>query len=289
MPSSKKRSTIATNGSSTEPSWLIGKRSSRAISQPIPSSDENKKAGKDGGSGDKPTAPNLDLALEALVEVLDGKRTVHFHSHRADDIRTTLRLKDEFKFDLVIQHGTEGYRVAKEIAERKVYVSMTIPDSPGGKAEVADFIEACGAEMTKAGVKVMINTDDPVTESRFLLRTAAISVRGGLSEEDALKGLTIYPAQAMHVDHKVGSLESGKDADFVVLSGSPFSVYARVMQTYIDGRKVFELADEHDRRYQQGGHALSNKVPFPAQNRSLLPCSRRTISRSRQNVRTGGW
>jgi imidazolonepropionase-like amidohydrolase len=213
--------------------------------------------------GEKVAPVPLDPALEPLVEVLERKRTVHFHSHRADDIRTTLRLKDEFGFDLVIQHGTESYRVAAEIAKRNAPVSMTIPDSPGGKAEVADFLEQCGAELHKAGVKVIINTDDPVTESRFLLRTAAIAVRGGLPDDVALKALTLHPAQAMRIDHRVGSLEVGKDADFVVLSGEPFSVYTRVLETWIDGRRVFELANETDRRHQQGGFALTPPQTMP--------------------------
>jgi imidazolonepropionase-like amidohydrolase len=215
-------------------------------------------------AGEKASAPDVDLAMEPLVEVLQRKRTVHFHTHRADDILTVLRLKDEFNFELVIQHGTESYKVVKEIAKHNVPVSMTIPDSPGGKAEVVELTENCGADLAKAGIKVLVNTDDPVTESRFLLRTAAIPVRGGLSPELALQSVTLAPAQAMHLDSKIGSLEKGKDADFVVLSGDPFSVYSRVLETYIDGKAVFRLADEKDRRYQVGGFLLGNRVKFPA-------------------------
>ncbi|HXY35960.1 MAG TPA: amidohydrolase family protein [Planctomycetaceae bacterium] len=215
-------------------------------------------------SGEKAVAPDVDLAMEPLVEVLQHKRTVHFHTHRADDILTVLRLKDEFNFELVIQHGTESYKIVKEIAKHNVPVSMTIPDSPGGKAEVVDLTESCGADLAKAGIKVLVNTDDPVTESRFLLRTAAIPIRGGLSPELALKSVTINGAQAMHLDSRIGSLEKGKDADFVVLSGDPFSVYTRVLETYIDGKPVFRLADEKDRRYQVGGFALGDRGKFPA-------------------------
>lgn len=188
---------------------------------------------------------------------------MHFHTHRADDILTVLRLKDEFNFELVIQHGTESYKVLKEIAKHNVPVSMTIPDSPGGKAEVVDLTESCGADLAKAGIKVLVNTDDPVTESRFLLRTAAIPIRGGLSPELALKSVTLAAAQALHLDGQIGSLEKGKDADFVVLSGDPFSVYSRVLETYIDGKPVFRLSDEKERRYQVGGFALGDRVKFP--------------------------
>lgn len=215
-------------------------------------------------TGEEATPPKVDISLEPLVEVLDRKRTVHFHTHRADDIRTTLRLADEFGFDLVVQHGTEGYKIVDELAKRNVPVSMTLLDSPGGKAEVVDFIEEAGAQFAKAGVKVLINTDDPITESRFLLRTAAISVRGGLSEELALKALTLHAAQALHLSDRIGSLEAGKDADFVVLSGPPFSVYTRVLETYIDGHKVFDLSDPKQRLYQTGGFNLDpSQVPEP--------------------------
>jgi imidazolonepropionase-like amidohydrolase len=214
-------------------------------------------------AGEDATVPDIDISLEPLVEAMAKKRTVHFHSHRADDILTVLRLADEFGFDLVLQHGTESYKVIDELARRKVPVSLTLPDSPGGKAEVIAVLESTALRLTKAGVKVHVNTDDPVTESRFLLRTAAITVRGGLDEETALKALTIYPAQALRVDDHVGSLEKGKDADFVVLSGEPFSVYTRVLQTYIDGQRVFNLDDAKERLYQTGGFAVADRSQVP--------------------------
>lgn len=220
---------------------------------------------------DPPTPPERNIALEPLVDVLLKKRTVHFHTHRADDILTVLRLRQEFGFDLVIQHGTEAYKVLDEIAKAGVPVSLTIPDSPGGKAEVVGFIEECAAEMTKAGIKVHVNTDDPVTESRFLLRTAAITVRGGLSPDEALKAITINPAQALKLDERVGSLEKGKDADFVILSGEPFSVYTRVLETYIDGKRVFSLDSESDRSFQTGGFASLNKSRLPEFKPVLSP------------------
>ncbi len=218
----------------------------------------------DGDKADStPTPPERNLGLEPLVEVLQKKRTVHFHSHRADDILTLLRLRREFGFDLVIQHGTESYKILDEIAKEGVPVSLTIPDSPGGKAEVVGFIEECAAELTKAGIKVHVNTDDPVTESRFLLRTAAIPVRGGLPTDVALKTITLYPAQALRLDQRVGSLDKGKDADFVILSGEPFSVYTRVLETYIDGRRVFALNDDRERCFQTGGFALLDRSRLP--------------------------
>ncbi|HXP63609.1 MAG TPA: amidohydrolase family protein, partial [Dongiaceae bacterium] len=188
---------------------------------------------------------------------------VHFHTHRADDIRSVLRLKDEFGFDLVLQHGTEAYKLASELAQRHVPVSMTIVDSPGGKSETVNLSEECGRELNAAGVTVMINTDDPITENRFLLRTASIAVRGGLPPDVALKALTSNAAEALRLDDRIGSLETGKDADFVVLSGAPFSIWTRVLQTYIDGQKVFDLDDDLQRRYQTGGFDLPHSESVP--------------------------
>src|SRR5205807_3027510 len=197
-------------------------------------------------AGKKATPPDVDLNLEPLVEVLERKRTVHFHCHRSDDIMTAVRLSEEFNFELVLQHCTEGYRVADELAKRKMWVSLTLVDSPGGKPEVLGLLEENAAILHKAGVKLAINTDDFITESRFFLRTGAIAVRGGMAEEAALKALTINPAQMLHLEKRLGSLESGKDADFVVLSGPPFSVYTHVLETYIDGVRVFDRTQKKD-------------------------------------------
>src|SRR5262245_29018588 len=148
-----------------------------------------RKAKEEGGDKAKAAVePDRDLALEPLVEVLDRKRTVHFHSHRADDIMTVVRLSEEFGFEVVLQHGTEAYKVAAELARRKIPVSLTIPDSPGGKPEVDDLIEQNAAILDKAGVMIAVNTDDSITESRFLLRTASLALRGGLWERAALRG-----------------------------------------------------------------------------------------------------
>jgi imidazolonepropionase-like amidohydrolase len=204
---------------------------------------------------DAGTKVDRDLGLEPIVEVLEGKRTVHFHCHRADDLLTAVRISEEFGFELVLQHATEGYRIADVLAKKKIPVSLTLVDSPGGKAETMGLLEENAAVLDKAGVTVTINTDDSITESRFLLRTGAIAVRGGMSESAALKAITLNAAKLLHLDHRLGSLEKGKDADFAVLDGPPFSVYSRVVQTWIDGKKVFDV--KTDGAYQTGGFALS--------------------------------
>lgn len=209
----------------------------------------------------KPAPIKRDLGKEALAEVLDGKRIIHHHTHRADDIMTVLRLQKEFGFRVVLQHGTEAYLVADKIAERNIPVSAILVDSPGGKHEtMAMTIKSTGI-LEKAGVKIAFHTDDSITESRFLLRQAALGVRGGMSREGALRAVTINPAEMMDLDDRVGSLEVGKDADFILLNGDPFSTYTHVVQTWIDGIKYFDRDNPEDRLYQTGGHRVAARYP----------------------------
>ena len=210
--------------------------------------DKIKKAGSD-----QSKMPPRDLAMEALVEVLDGKRVVHFHTHRADDIMTVLRLQKEFGFRLVLHHVSEGWKVADEIAKAKVPCSIILIDSPGGKLETTDIRFETPAIMDKAGVLFGFHTDDYITDSRFFIREAAIGVRGGLSPEKALYALTMANAKILDLDKRIGSLEAGKDADFIVLSGDPLSVYTHVLQTYIEGKKVFDRTDPKDYLIAVGG------------------------------------
>ena len=206
--------------------------------------------------------PETDLSLEPLVEVIERKRTVHFHSHRADDILTVARLADEFGFEVVLQHGTEAYKIADELAEKGIPVSLTLLDSPGGKAEVVDLSEECGRELNAARVKVLINTDDPVTESRFLLRSAAIAVRGGLPENVALKGLTPNAAKLQaRRSHRLARTRQGRR--FRPPERRPIQRLDARVQTYIDGRKVFDLDDDLQRRYQTGGFDLPRAESVP--------------------------
>jgi imidazolonepropionase-like amidohydrolase len=208
-------------------------------------------------AGDKEKLPDRDLNMEALVEVLDGKRVVHHHTHRNDDILTVLRLAKEFGFRVVLHHVTEGYKVAKEIAAAKAACSLTIIDSPGGKLETMDVSLADAADLDRAGVLVGFNTDDSITDSRLFLRSAALAVRGGLSREKALYGLTMAGAIMLDLQDRIGSLDAGKDADFLVLSGDPLSVYTHVLETHVDGAKVFDRANPKDRLWAVGGYGAS--------------------------------
>jgi imidazolonepropionase-like amidohydrolase len=206
--------------------------------------------------GDASKLPTRDLEMEALVEVLDGKRTVHFHTHRHDDILTALRLKQEFGFKLVLQHVSEAWKVADQIAAAGVPASIITLDSPGGKMETIDISPINGRELERAGALVGYHTDDGITDSRFFLRSAALGVRAGMSRQKALEAMTIAGAKMLDLGDRVGSLEAGKDADFLVLSGDPLSVYTHVEQTWIEGGKVFDRSRPEDRVYAVGGYGI---------------------------------
>ncbi len=206
--------------------------------------------------GDESKMPPRDLQMETLVEVLEGKRTVHNHTHRHDDILTAIRLSKEFGYKLVLQHVSEAYKVADEIAEAGVPASIITLDSFGGKLEAKDFSNINAAALEEAGVLVGFHTDDYITDSRLFLRSAAMGVREGMSREKALEAVTISNAKMMEIDNRVGTLEKGKDADFIILSGDPFSVYTMIEQTWIEGQKVWDRENPEDREYATGGYEI---------------------------------
>jgi imidazolonepropionase-like amidohydrolase len=198
--------------------------------------------------------PDRDLGLEALLEVLDGTRIVHHHTHRHDDILTVLRLQQEFGFRVVLHHVSEGWKVADEIAKAGVGSSIIVVDSPGGKLEARDLLITTGAAMERAGCKVAFHTDDWITDSRLFFRSAALAVRGGMSREGALRGLTLAPAEMIDLGDRIGSLDPAKDADLVVLDGDPFRTYTKVLETWVEGRRVFDREDPEDRLWAVGGY-----------------------------------
>lgn len=201
--------------------------------------------------------PDRDLGLEALVDVLEGRRVVHHHTHRHDDILTVLRLAEEFGFRVVLQHVTEGFRVADEIAAAGVPASIIVIDSPGGKLEARELTFANGRILDEAGVLVGFHTDDGITDSRLFLRSAGLAVRAGMSRTSALEAMTINNARMLELHDRVGTLEPGKDADFIILSGDPLSVYTDVLETWVEGVKVFDRDDPKDRLYAVGGYGAS--------------------------------
>ena len=209
-------------------------------------------------NGDAAKMPPVDLNLATLVEAMQGKRIVHHHTHRHDDIITVLRLAEEFQLRVVLHHVSEGWKVADEIARAKVPCSMILVDSPGGKLEAQHLRFETGKILEQAGVRVAFHTDDWITDSRVFNRMAALAVRAGMSRTGALEALTLAGAEILDLQDRIGSLEPGKEADFVVLSGDPLSVYTHVLETWVDGSKAFDLADPQDRLYAVGGYGAGH-------------------------------
>ncbi|MFN7736790.1 MAG: amidohydrolase family protein [Pirellula sp.] len=207
--------------------------------------------------------PPRDLHLESLVEAMQGTRIVHHHTHRHDDIITVLRLAQEFNLRVVLHHVSEGWKVADEIAAAKVPCSIIVLDSPGGKLEARDMALKNGRVLSKAGVRVAFHTDDWITDSRLFARSAALAVRAGMDRDQAVSALTLAGAEMLGLESRIGSLSPGKDADFAILSGDPLSVYSRVLQTWVEGEKAFDLSDPGDALFAEGGQGAGSDLdPF---------------------------
>lgn len=190
--------------------------------------------------GENAVAPRRDLKLEPLVEVLEGKRFVHAHCYRQDEILMLLRVADEFGFKIrTLQHVLEGYKVAKEIQEHGAGAS-TFSDWWSYKLEAYDAIPYNAAIMVRKGVLVSLNSDSEEL-MRHLNDEAAKTLKyGGLSEDEALALITINPAKQLAIDKRVGSIEVGKDADLALFDKHPLSNYAKVEKVFVDGTEYFD-------------------------------------------------
>jgi imidazolonepropionase-like amidohydrolase len=192
--------------------------------------------------------PRRDLALDALVEILQGKRMVHSHCYRHDEILMLLNLSDELGFHVqTLQHVLEGYKVAKEIAAHKTGGS-TFSDWWAYKLEAFDAIPYNAALMASRGVIVSLNSDSDELARRLYLEAAKAMKYGGVSEEEALRMVTLNPAIQLGIDKRVGSIDVGKDADLVIFSRHPFSVYTMPEMTMIEGEIYFDRNEDLKQR-----------------------------------------
>ena len=178
------------------------------------------------------------LGLENLAKVLKKEVPLRVHAHRADDIQTALRIKREFDIDLTIEHCTEGHLIAEFIEKHDVRVSVGPTLSTRSKVELNDKRWTTVKTLMDAGIPCSITTDHPVVGIEYLLTSAVHAIRNGISEKQALQALTLDAAKHLGVEGRVGSIESGKDADFVIWSGNPFNLQNKAERVYIQGVKV---------------------------------------------------
>lgn len=221
-------------------------------------------------AGRAPLPPRRDLRLEALSEIARGDRVIHIHSYRQDEVLMFVRLAQELRLPVAtFQHILEGYKVAPEIAQLGAGASA-FADWWAFKYEVIDGIPHAGALMHRAGVLVSFNSDNAEMARRLNTEAAKAVKYGNLRPEEALAFVTINPAKQLRIDGRVGSLEPGKDADFVIWNGHPLSTSVRPEQTWIEGRRYFDLAEDAALRAANAAekNALVQKA-LPLRQRAL--------------------
>src|SRR6266849_3346863 len=225
--------------------------------------------------GEDAIPPRKDLKLEPLKEVLEGKRYVHAHSYRADEILMLLRVADDYGFKIrTLQHVLEGYKVAKEIAAHGAGAS-TFSDWWSYKVEAFDAIPYNAAIMTKKGVVVSLNSDDAELMRHLNDEAAKTMKYGGLSETEALSLITINPALQLKIDNRVGSIEPGKDADLVVYDKHPLSNFAKVQKVFIDGQLYFDRDKDLEERPAHDAEKKKLLDKEKEQQRRGAPATRR--------------
>ncbi len=221
--------------------------------------------------------PRRDLKLDPLVEVLEGKRYVHAHCYREDEILMLLRVAKEFGFRVqTLQHVLEGYKVADEIAAAGTGAS-TFSDWWAYKVEAYEAIPYNAALLTRRGVVVSVNSDD-AAEATHLNQEAAKSMRyGGLTHDEAVKMVTINPAIQLGIENRVGSIEAGKDADLVIYNHDPMSAYAVVQKTLIDGRVYFDRDKD-----------LAGRVALEQEKKDLLEKAKKSAEKKAEEKKAEG-
>lgn len=184
-------------------------------------------------------SPKYDIGKEVLVKVLNRQIPVRSHGHRADDIRTAIRLQEEFGYDLILDHATESYKIKETIANKNIPIAVGPLFGGRVKRELINATMSTPGVMMKAGVNVSIMTDSPFVPVHGLRDTLIMAVREGLEESRALETVTINPAKLLGVDDRLGVLSAGKDADFLIFNGDPLDARKKVIATYINGNLVF--------------------------------------------------
>jgi imidazolonepropionase-like amidohydrolase len=192
--------------------------------------------------------PSRDLGLETLAEVLRGNILVHNHCYRADEMAQMIDIAKEFGYKIrSFHHGVEAYKIADLLAANDISASVWA-DWGAFKLEAADAVRGNMALLTKAGVRTIMHSDDASGEQRLNQEAAKAMAEGNrigvpITEDEAVKWMTINPAWALGIDDRTGSLQAGKNADVVLWSGDPFSVYSRPEKVWVDGAMMFDRLD----------------------------------------------
>ena len=180
----------------------------------------------------------FSLQTEHIAKALDGGIPVRAHAHRADDIMTAIRLRDEFNLDLVVEHCTDGHLIVDELKEAGVPVAVGPSLSNRAKVEMENVTFRTPGVLASAGIDVAIITDAPCTPIQYLPICAGMAMREGMTEEDAFKALTIVPAKILKADDRLGSLTAGKDADVVVWNNHPMEIMGRPEKVFVNGKQI---------------------------------------------------
>ncbi|MBS3976730.1 MAG: amidohydrolase [Syntrophomonadaceae bacterium] len=182
-----------------------------------------------------------DLKMEALVKVLNREMPLRAHAHRADDILTAIRIAEEFGVDLIIEHCTEGHLIVEELVIRRLPCVIGPTLISRAKVELKERTFKTPGVLASAGIPVALMTDHPVIPIQYLALCGALAVKEGMDEESAMRAITVDAAKILGVADRIGSLEPGKDADFIILSGPLFDVRSRVEAVYVNGENVLPL------------------------------------------------
>ncbi len=188
--------------------------------------------------------PERDLKMEIMLEVVKGNLPLKIHAHRADDILTALRIVREFGLKATIDHCTEGHTIPEFLAEAGVGVILGPLLSERSKIELKNMTFEAPGILSRAGLKVAIMTDHPVIPIQYLPVCAAIAVREGMDEMEALKAITINAAEIVGLGHRLGSIEPGKDADIIIMDGHPLEFLTRVEMVFVNGQMAYKRGEQ---------------------------------------------
>lgn len=190
--------------------------------------------------GSEEEMPEFEMKYDALRPLMQREISAHIHAHRTDDIFTGLRICKEFGLRPVIVHGTSAHKIAQELSELSVPVLSGPFLTDRSKPELHDLTERSPGILSRAGVTVAITTDHPEIPVKYLMHCAQVAAEHGMDEREALRAITCYPAEILGLGDRIGSLQTGMDADFVLFSAHPFAFRARPLLTVCDGQIVFE-------------------------------------------------